>query len=69
MTAKVFIVKYANEADYKVFFVEYDSAQKNHQILAGGKLVRYASEADVKVFVVRYSSEANICIMRKNFPK
>ena len=36
MAGKVFIVKYASEADYKVFFVDHHSEQKNHQIIARG---------------------------------
>lgn len=50
-------------------FVDYDSSEKNHQILAGGKLVQYEFQADVKVFIVNYESQANICITRENFPK
>lgn len=69
MLAKVFIVNYESQCDYKVFFCEYQSQQKNHQIIEGGKLVQYASQADVKVFIVKYESQADIKIMRKNFPK
>jgi hypothetical protein len=69
MAAKVFIVKYESQADYKVYFVNYESQQKNHQIIAGGKLVQYESQADVKVFIVKYESQANIKILQKNFPK
>jgi len=69
MSAKVFIVKYDSQADYKVCFVDYDSQQKNHQIIAGGKLVQYESQANVKVSIVKYPSQADILIMRKNFPK
>ncbi len=69
MAAKVFLVKYKNQADYKVFFVDYDSHQKNHQIIEGGKLVKYVSQADVKLFTVKYKSQADILITRKNFPK
>jgi hypothetical protein len=69
MAAKVFIVNYESEADYKVFFVDYDSAQKNYQLIAGGELVNYESEANTKVFIVAYESEADICITRENFPK
>ncbi|OQA01693.1 MAG: hypothetical protein BWY70_00288 [Bacteroidetes bacterium ADurb.Bin408] len=69
MAAKVFIVKYESQADYTVFFVDYESKQKNHQIIAGGKLVNYESQADCKVFIVKYESQADIKILRKNFPK
>lgn len=69
MAARVYIVKYENQADYNVFFVDYDGQQKNHQIIAGGKLVQYENQADVKVFIVKYQHQADISIMRKNFPK
>lgn len=67
--AKVFIVKYERQADHKVFFVDYDSQQKNQQIISPGELVDYESQADVKVFIVNYESQAGIKILRKNFPK
>ena len=69
MAAKDYIVKYESQADYKVYFVNYESQQKNHQIISGGKLVDYESQADCKVFIVNYESQANIKILRKNFPK
>jgi hypothetical protein len=69
MAAKVFIVDYKSQADYCVFFVDYSSQEKNHQIIKGGKLVQYSSQADCKVFIVDYSSQADISIERKNFPK
>ena len=68
-TAKVFIVQYESRADYKVCFVNYDSQQKNHQIIAGGTLVKSESQANVKVFIVKYESQADIKITQKNFPK
>lgn len=69
MAAKVFIADYSNQADYNVCFVDYDNQQKNHQIIAGGKLVQYANQADVKVCIVKYANQATILITRKNFPK
>jgi len=69
MAAKVFIVKSESQADYKVYFVDYESRQQNHQIIAGGKLVNSESYADCKVFIVNSESQANIKILRKNFPK
>lgn len=68
-TAKVFIVNHESQADYKVCFVNYDSQQKNHQIITGGSLVKYVSQANVKVFIVKYESQADIKITQKNFPK
>lgn len=67
--AKVFIVNSPSEADHKVYFVNFESDQKNHQLIAGGKLVKSKSEANVKVFIAKWASEANIKIMQKNFPK
>lgn len=69
MAAKVFIVKFESQADHKVCFVNHDSQQKNHQIIAGGQLVKYESQADVKVFIVKHESQATIKITQKNFPK
>ncbi len=69
MGAKVFMVNYESQADYRVYFVDYESQQKNHQIIENGKLVDYESQADVKVFIVNYESQADIKILRKYFPK
>lgn len=67
--AKIFIVKYESQCDFKVYFCNYESQQKNHQLIAGGKLVNNESQADIKVFIVNYESQAQIKIMRKNFPR
>ena len=67
--AKVFIVKYERQADYKVCFVNYESKQKNHQIIMGGTIVKYESQANVKIFIFKYESKADIKITHKNFPK
>ena len=69
MPAKVFMVDYASQADYKVHFVNYSSQEKNAAIIANGKLVKYDSQAECNVFIVDYASQADIQIMRKNFPK
>ena len=53
---------------YKVFFVNYESQERNAQIIKGCKLTNYQSQADCKVFIVNYESQADIKIMRKNFP-
>jgi len=65
--AKVQIVNSESQADHKVYFVNSDSQQKNHQLLAGGKLV--TSSPDIKVYIVKSESKANIKITQKNFPK
>ncbi len=67
--ARVFIVQYEGQADHKVFFVDYDSQEKNQQIISPGELVDYEGQADVKVFIVNYEGQASIKITRKNFPK
>jgi hypothetical protein len=69
MAAKVYIVDYEHQANYKVFFVDYEHQQKNHQIIANGKLVNYEHEADCKVFIVNYEHQADIKIMRRNFAR
>jgi hypothetical protein len=66
--AKVFIVKYATQAKYKVCFVEHASQEKNIKLISPGELVKYDSSADVKVFIVDHTHQADILIMRKNFP-
>jgi hypothetical protein len=69
VAAKVFIANHDYQADYKVFFVDHDYQQKNHQIIAGGKLVNHDYQADVKVFIVSHDYQSDIQITRKNFPK
>lgn len=69
MSPKVCIVKYEGRADYKVCFVDSDSKQKNHQIIAGGKLIDNEHSADVKIYLVDQTYKAKILITRKNFPK
>ncbi len=66
--AKVFIEKYKMKAMYFVYFVNYESQQKNYQLIYPGELVKYDSQADITVFIVPYESQADIKIMRKNFP-
>ena len=66
--AKVFIVKYARQADRKVFFVDHAHQEKNEQLISPGEMVKYEHQADVKVFIVKYKHQADICILRKNFP-
>ncbi len=66
--AKVFIVSYESQANHKVYFCDYESQQRNHQIISAGELVKYESQADIKVFIVQYESQATIKILRKNFP-
>ena len=68
MANKIYITNYQSQADYKVFFVNYESQEKNAQIIKGCKLTNYQSQADCKVFIVNYESQADIKIMRKNFP-
>lgn len=66
---KVFIVNFKSEADYTVYFCNFQSEQKNHQIIEGAKLVNNKSEANIKLFIVKFASEAKIIIMKNNFPK
>lgn len=69
MAAKVFIVDRDYQADHRVFFVEREYEQKNHQLISPGKLVSRDYEADLKVFIVEREYQATIKILRKNFPK
>ncbi|MBQ7357092.1 MAG: hypothetical protein IJW66_06810 [Clostridia bacterium] len=68
MANKIYIAKYQHQADYKVFFVNYEYQEKNAQIIKGCKLADYEYQADCKVFIVDYEHQADIKIMRKNFP-
>ena len=56
------------QAKHKVFFVDHEYQQKNHQLISPGELVKHEYQADVKVFVVSHDYQATIKIMRKNFP-
>ncbi len=64
---KVQIVDQEYQADHKVFLVNNDYQQKNHQLLLGGKLV--TSSPDLKVFITKQEYQASIKITHKNFPK
>ena len=68
MANKIYIVKYQHQADYKVFFVNYEHQEKNAQIVKGCKLANYEHQADCKVFIVDYEHQADIKILRRNFP-
>jgi len=67
--ARVFIVQHEYQADHKVYFVDCDYQQRNHQLISPGELVRQEYQADVKVFIVDQEYKASIKILRKNFPK
>lgn len=69
MAPKIYIVNSQSQADYKVYYVNSPSQQKNHQLIEGGKLVQHQSQADLNLFIVKHPSQANILIMPKNFPK
>ncbi len=66
---KVIFVKFESQADYKVFFCNQDSQQRNHQMIQGAELVKNDSQADLKLFVVKFDSQADIKITQKNFAK
>jgi hypothetical protein len=65
---KVFIVGDARKADYKVFFVAHKQHEQNAELVSPGELVEHEYQADVKVFIVERGHQADIQIMRKNFP-
>ncbi len=68
-SCSVYITKYESSADHKVYFTDYDSSQKNHQLIEGCKLTQYESSATFKVYITKYESSATIVIKRENFPK
>jgi len=67
MALKVMLVNNSNEADHRVYIVQSDSEQRNHQLLLGARLV--TSSPDVKVMIVQSSNDADIWITSRNFPK
>ena len=69
MGSKVYITQYPGEADYKVYFTDYPGDEQNADIIKGCKLTNYPGEASIKVYITQYPGEANIKIMRKNFPR
>lgn len=69
METKVCIISDEWRANHKVCFVECDHLQKNHKLIADGKLVKYESEANIKVYMVNLEHQADILITQKNFPK
>jgi hypothetical protein len=52
----------------KLFIVDQPYQEKNAQIITGGKLVKNEWEAELKVCIVQQEYQADIKIMRKNFP-
>ena len=69
MGAKVFIVDSKYDADRKVYFVDSPYEEKNAVLISPGVLVQSKYDADVKVFIVDSQYDADVKIMRKNFPK
>lgn len=55
-------------AQAKVFIVDQPYQEKNALMIAGGKLVKNEWEAELKVCIVQQEYQADIKIMRKNFP-
>ncbi len=68
MAKKISIVEHEKDADYKVYFCDQEYKQKNHELIAGARLVVRNDHADVKVIIVEKEEQANIHILRKNFP-
>lgn len=70
MARKVYLTKYPYEADYKVYLIDswWDN-ELNAELIKGCKLVTSPSSDAIKVYIVKYSGDAQIKIMRKNFPK
>ncbi len=66
--SKVYIVDQAYKANYKVCFVDVPYKEKNASLIKGGYLVKQEYDADIKGYIVEMESQANIKIMRENFP-
>ena len=68
MVKRIIIVEHEKDADYKVFFCDKEYQQRNHHLIAGGKLVVSKAHADVKIIIVEHYYLADIQILRTNFP-
>ena len=69
MAGKVWISNSKYDADYKVFFVDSRSQEKNADIIKGCRLASSKYSADVKVWISNSKYDADILITRQNFPK
>ena len=69
MAGKVYLAKSPYEADYKVYLIDSWWDNINAELIKGCKLVTSPSSDAIKVYIVKYSGDAQIKIMRKNFPK
>ena len=69
MGAKVWIADNQWDAEYTVYFVDYEWDEKNAELIANGELVQNQWDANVKVFIVQNQWDAKILITRNKFPK
>jgi len=69
MAGTVYITKYEGQADWKVYFTDYEGEERNTELLRGCSLTSYENQASVTVYITDYESEATIVITRRNFPR
>ena len=67
--AKVYIEPHDYKAEYKVYFVNDKSKEKNAALITPGELVKNDYQANVKVFITDQEYKADIKITREHFPK
>ena len=65
----VYITRYPGEADYKVYFTDFPGDELNAQIIEGCSLTEYPGQASCKVYITSFRGEADIRILRSNFPR
>jgi len=68
MKIPVCLVKYPNQANFKVCFVDNRSQEKNEELLAGAVLVDSPARAKLKLCIVKFPNQADILIMPEHFP-
>ncbi len=67
-SCKVYVTSYQSSADFLVYLTDYQSSERNEQIIEDCGLTNYASNADISVYLTNYQSSADIVIHRSDFP-
>jgi len=68
-SCKVYVTNYQSSADFLVFLTDYQSSERNEQIIEDCGLTSYASSADISVYLTNYQSSADIVIHHSDFPR
>lgn len=66
---KIYIEEdFKSKADYLVFFTEFITQESNEGIIKGGEIVDDIALADLSIYLTEWKNEADIFIMKENFP-